>query len=66
MELLRLCQGVTPSIAFYLPKNSCADQVAAVTAPLTPRGAEARLEFEQLYLNKKYKAAVAYFGELAA
>ena len=66
VELLRLCQGVTPSIAFYLPKNSCADQVAAVTAPLTPRGAEARLEFEQLYLNKKYKAAVAYFGELAA
>ncbi|CAG5131576.1 unnamed protein product [Candidula unifasciata] len=57
-ELMELTRKITQNIAFLLPRNADAEQVASLA------GASQKVEVDENYLNKKLKTLTAYFGEL--
>ena len=59
-ELLRLTrQGITPNIAYYLPRNVNLDEVASLAEP------GEIVELEEEWMGSKLKAVTCYFGGLA-
>ncbi|KAG8470443.1 hypothetical protein KFE25_008864 [Diacronema lutheri] len=63
--LLELALGISPHVAYYLPRNTARQQLAAMA--LAQRGEySGALEVESCVLNGRLKALVAYFGELAS
>ncbi|CAM9489854.1 unnamed protein product, partial [Discosporangium mesarthrocarpum] len=72
--VFKAAQGVTPNVAFFLPRNVDAKQVATISCDPNPshsseverRGllGEEQCELEHQFLNGKLKTTTAYFGEL--
>lgn len=58
--LFRETCKITKNIAYFLPRNSNADQIGELAGP------DGVCEIEENVLNKVVKAWTAYFGELAA
>ena len=72
-ELFRLARLLTPNVAFYLPRNSALEDIAALlpAPPLisddggdVPNGVE-QVEVEEEWMGTKLKALTCYFGGLA-
>lgn len=63
-ELLELSLNISPHVAYYLPRNTSRKQLAAMARAQSDEY-EGGLEVESCYLNRRLKALVAYFGELA-
>lgn len=74
-ELFRLARLLTPNVAFYVPRNTALEDIAALLPPSAPgviddesesgtSGAE-RVEVEEEWMSHKLKALTCYFGGLA-
>ncbi|GJJ13907.1 hypothetical protein Clacol_008164 [Clathrus columnatus] len=57
-DLFQLTKGITPHIAFYLPKHVDLEQVSALTKRET-------IEVQEAWMSNKLKAVTCYFGGLA-
>ncbi|XP_055712481.1 uncharacterized protein LOC129807313 [Phlebotomus papatasi] len=57
-ELFAKCQKITENIAMFLPRNSNTQQLSTLAGP---GGA---VEIEQNFLDRKFIALTAYYGEL--
>uniref|UniRef100_A0A1B0CL39 Trimethylguanosine synthase n=3 Tax=Lutzomyia longipalpis TaxID=7200 RepID=A0A1B0CL39_LUTLO len=57
-ELFAKCQKITENIAMFLPRNSNTQQLSMLAGP---GGA---VEIEQNFLDRKFIALTAYYGEL--
>jgi trimethylguanosine synthase len=70
-ELFRLARLLTPNIAFYLPRNSVLEDIAALLpAPSSDDGGSGtdgaeKVEVEEEWMGTKLKALTCYFGGLA-
>lgn len=74
-ELFRLAHGITPNIAYYLPKNTDLTELGDLAERLpTPEQngsvGQSRdkewVEIEEEWVGEKLKAVTAYFGGLVA
>lgn len=74
-ELFRLARLLTPNVAFYVPRNTALEDIAALLAvpmPLPGPGDEndrtaneEQVEVEEEWMGTKLKALTCYFGGLA-
>jgi len=75
LELFRLARLLTPNVAFYVPRNTALEDIAALlTVPMPLHGAgdengktanEEQVEVEEEWMGTKLKALTCYFGGLA-
>ena len=75
-ELFELTAGITPNIAYYLPKNTDLSELSRLARPTDPTrtdlsgGSEKRnrewVEIEEEWVGDKLKAITAYYGGLVA
>lgn len=64
-ELFALARTLTPHIAYYLPRNTDVDQIAALVAKDGTVGeAQEKVEIEEEWMGSKLKALTCYFGGL--
>ena len=56
--LFKLARAITPSVAYFLPRNVDRAAVALLAGP------DQRCELELNRINKKIKTVTAYYGEL--
>jgi len=72
-ELLRLARLLTPNVAFYVPRNTALEDIAALLPPpVVVNGkeegwgaSEEQVEVEEEWMGTKLKALTCYFGGLA-
>lgn len=71
-ELFRLARLLTPNVAFYVPRNTALEDIAALLPASAPgvddesgtSGVE-QVEVEEEWMGHKLKALTCYFGGLA-
>lgn len=72
-ELFRLARLLTPNVAFYVPRNTALEDIAALLPASAPgvrddesgtSGVE-QVEVEEEWMGSKLKALTCYFGGLA-
>ena len=59
-ELFNMSLEITENIAYFVPKNTNADQLISLAGP------GGLVEVEQNVLNNKIKSTTAYYGDLVA
>ena len=59
-----MAQGITPHVAYYLPRNTSVEEIGALVAR-SPEGCNS-VEIEEEWMGNKLKALTCYFGGLAA
>jgi trimethylguanosine synthase len=72
-ELFRLARLLTPNIAFYLPRNTALQDIAALLPAPAPKNDNGdggtdvaeQVEVEEEWMGNKLKALTCYFGGLA-
>jgi len=74
LELFRLARLLTPNVAFYVPRNTALEDIAALlTVPMPLHGTgdkngkttNEQVEVEEEWMGTKLKALTCYFGGLA-
>ncbi|KAF8319396.1 S-adenosyl-L-methionine-dependent methyltransferase, partial [Clavulina sp. PMI_390] len=65
-ELFELARGLTPHIAYYLPRNTDIEQISRLVggAPSAPGVEVEKIEIEEEWMGSKLKALTCYFGGL--
>lgn len=58
--LFELARGLTPNVAYYLPRNQDIHEAAALVSETE------KVEIEEEWMGSKLKAVCIYYGELAA
>lgn len=61
-ELFKIARGLTPNIAYFLPRNSSVDEISRLLADAPNE----RVEIEEEWMGTKLKALTCYFGGLVA
>ena len=72
-ELFRLARLLTPNVAFYVPRNTALEDIAALLPALAPANEDGgggtdtaeHVEVEEEWMGTKLKALTCYFGGLA-
>ncbi|KAH9989907.1 RNA cap guanine-N2 methyltransferase-domain-containing protein, partial [Russula compacta] len=64
-ELFRLARLLTPNVAFYVPRNTVLEDIAALLPAPAPPLDDERVEVEEEWMGNKLKALTCYFGGLA-
>lgn len=65
-ELFSLTRKITKNVAYFLPRNTALDEIAALVD--VPEGSEAKqekVEVEEEWMGTKLKALTCYYGGLA-
>jgi trimethylguanosine synthase len=57
-KLFETSKQITENIAYFMPRNADAEQIASLAGP------GGRVEIEQNFVNKKCKTVTAYYGHL--
>jgi hypothetical protein len=57
LQILRIALRIAPNVAYFLPRNTDLDQLAALAAETG-----VPLEVEHCYINGHLKGLMAYFG----
>ncbi|EJD42969.1 S-adenosyl-L-methionine-dependent methyltransferase [Auricularia subglabra TFB-10046 SS5] len=62
-ELFALTRKISPHVAYYLPRNTCLNEIGGLVAS-EPEGSNG-VEVEEEWMGTKLKALTCYFGGLA-
>ncbi|KAN0065629.1 putative diacylglycerol O-acyltransferase tgs1 [Thecaphora frezii] len=65
-ELFELTSNLTRDIAFYLPRNTDLDEIAALATPVAEAHEHPTIHIEEQRLGTKLSAITCYFGNLAS